>query len=99
MVRQALGWDLHRRFSKVSLWEQPDPGQPQELKVVRRVRLEHADREAMVRWLSHVPSGTPVAMEGSFGWQWVADLLAELGLEPHLGHPRGPRAEHGVDSW
>ena len=26
-------------------------------------------------------------MEGSFGWPWIADLLHELGLEPHLGHP------------
>ncbi len=87
MVRQALGWDLHRRFSKVTLMEQPDPQQPQELKVVRRTRLEHADRAAMRDWLNQVPPGTPVAMEGSFGWQWVADLLAELGFEPHLGHP------------
>jgi len=87
MVRQALGWDLHRRFSKVTLLEQPDPQRPQELKVVRRTRLEHADREAMRAWLDQVPPGTPVAMEGAFGWQWVADLLAELGFEPHLGHP------------
>jgi transposase len=34
-----------------------------------------------------LPSGTPVAMEGAFGWPWVADLLAELGLNPYLGHP------------
>lgn len=26
-------------------------------------------------------------MEGSFGWPWIADLLHELGLDPHLGHP------------
>ena len=26
-------------------------------------------------------------MEGAFGWQWVADLQQELGLDPHLGHP------------
>jgi transposase len=28
-------------------------------------------------------------MEGAFGWQWVADFLAEVGLDPHLGHPPG----------
>jgi transposase len=87
MARQALGWDLHRRFSRVTLMEQPDPLQPQTLKVVRRERLEHHDRQAMRNWLNQVSPGTPVAMEGSFGWQWVADLLAELGFEPHLGHP------------
>jgi transposase len=26
-------------------------------------------------------------MEDACGWQWMADLLAELGFEPHLGHP------------
>jgi transposase len=51
------------------------------------MRLEHADREAMRKQLEQLPPGTPVAMEGAFGWPWIADLLEELGLEPHLGHP------------
>lgn len=87
MSRQAIGWDLHRRFSKVTLMEQADPQDPQTLKVVRRARLEHHDRQAMQAWLEQAPSGTPVAMEGAFGWPWVADLLTELGFQPHLGHP------------
>ena len=41
----------------------------------------------MRRWLSRVPKGTPVALEAAYGWPWVADLLEEMGLEPHLGHP------------
>jgi transposase len=41
----------------------------------------------MRRWLSDLAPGTPIAMEGAFGWPWVADLLTELGFEPHLGHP------------
>jgi transposase len=28
-----------------------------------------------------------VALEAAFGWPWIADLLEEVGLEPHLGHP------------
>lgn len=87
MARFALGWDLHRRFSSVSLVEQPDSNAPQRFRVVRRCKLQHADRQAMRQWLADVPPGTPVAMKGSFGWQWVADLLIEAGLEPHLGHP------------
>jgi transposase len=79
--------DLHRRFSKVSLVEQVDLTQPDQLRVVRRARLEHDDPVAMRAWLAELPPGTPVAMEGAFGWPWVADLVAELGLEPHLGHP------------
>lgn len=87
MCRSAVGWDLHRRFSTVSFVEQPDAENPELFRVVRRARLEHADREAMRAWLAQLPPGTPVAMEGAFGWPWVADLLAELGLDPHLGHP------------
>src|SRR6186713_1028228 len=83
-VRTALGWDLHRRFSTVSQVEQHAPG---EFRVIKRARLEHADREAMRAWLAQLPPGTPVALEGAFGWPWVADLLTELGLDPYLGHP------------
>jgi transposase len=92
MCRTALGWDLHRRFSKVSLVEQPNPQTPEVVRVVRRARLEHDDRDGLRAWLAELPAGTPVALEGAFGWPWVADLLSELGLDPHLGHPPGLRA-------
>src|SRR5215472_6495103 len=58
-----------------------------ELCVVRRVRLDHRDHEAMQREVSQIPAGTAIAMEGSYGWPWIADLLQALHLEPHLGHP------------
>ena len=84
MNAMALGWDVHRKFSKVSLQEMTAEGQ---IHVVERARLEHGDREAMRQWLDRVPAGTPVALEAAFGWPWIADLLEEVGLEPHLGHP------------
>ena len=84
MSTLALGWDVHRKFSKVSLQEMTSEGQ---IHVVERARLEHYDRQAMRQWLSRVPAGTPVALEAAFGWPWIADLLEEVGLEPHLGHP------------
>lgn len=87
MSRSALGWDLHRRFSTVSFVEQPSAESPDVFHVIRRARLDHSDRDAMRAWLAQLPPGTPVAMEGAFGWPWVADLLVELGLDPHLGHP------------
>jgi transposase len=80
----ALGWDVHRKFSKVSLQEMTGEGQ---IQVIERARLEHRDQEAMRQWLERVPAGTPVALEAAFGWPWIADLLEEVGLEPHLGHP------------
>jgi transposase len=84
MNPQALGWDIHRKFSKVSLMEKTAEG---EIQVKERARLEHIDRDAMRQWLGRVPQGTPVAMEAAFGWPWIADLLEELGLDPRLGHP------------
>lgn len=83
MCHTAVGWDLHRKFSQVSVMEMVDGS----IRVRRRQRLDHADRQAMRDWLKQLPPGTPVAMEGAFGWPWVADLLSETGLEPHLGHP------------
>jgi transposase len=84
MSTLAVGWDLHRKFSQVSLMRRSENG---EIRVEQRARLEHADRAAMQQWLQRLPAATPVAMEGAFGWPWVADLLDEFGLEPHLGHP------------
>jgi len=80
----ALGWDNHRMHSKVSLEEMTSEGK---IGVVERARLEHCDRQAMRHWLARVPPGTPVALEAAFGWPWIADLLEEVGLEPHLAHP------------
>jgi transposase len=85
MSQVAVGWDLHRKFSQVSVLRREDGG---EIRVVERARLEHEDdRQSLREWLACLPAGTPIAMEGAFGWQWVADLQQELGLEPHLGHP------------
>jgi transposase len=84
MNARALGWDIHRKFSQVSVPELGDDG---ELRVLERRRLNHDDRESMRRFLAAQPRGTPVAMEGAFGWPWIADLVQECGLEPHLGHP------------
>jgi len=80
----AVGWDIHRKFSQLSVVQRSEQG---EIQVVKRIRLEHADRPGMRAALSQLPPGTPVAMEGAFGWPWIADLLDELGLDPHLGHP------------
>jgi transposase len=79
-----VGWDIHRKFSQLSVVQRSEQG---EIRVVKRMRLEHADRPAMRAELTKLPPGTPVAMEGAFGWPWIADLLEELGLDPHLGHP------------
>jgi transposase len=85
----ALGWDNHRKFSKVSVMEQTPDG---EIRVVERARLEHNNKPAMRAWLLHLDPEIPVALEATFGWPWVADLLEELGHPVHLGHPPVIRA-------
>ena len=89
MNPRALGWDNHRRFSKVSVMEQAAEG---EIHAAERARLDHGDKEAMRAWLSRLDPEIPVALEATFGWPWVADLLEELGHPVHLGHPPVIRA-------
>ncbi len=84
MSTLAVGWDVHRKFSQVSLQQREADG---EIRVVKRARFEHADRDCMRAWLRELPARTPVALEAAFGWPWIADLLDELQLDPHLGHP------------
>jgi len=76
-----MGLDTHRTFSKVAARD----GQG---KVVRRQRLDHADRQALRRRLGDWPKGTPVVLEGTFGWEWLSDELQAAGLEPHLASSR-----------
>ncbi len=89
MNPRALGWDIHRKFSKVSLMEISTEG---EIHAVQRARLEHDDQEGMRRWLARLGPEIPVAVEAAFGWPWVADLLEALGHPVHLGHPPAIRA-------
>ena len=76
-----VGWDCHRRFSQVALRSGSGA-------IVERRRIEHADRERMRAVLCSWPRGTPVTLEGTFGWSWVSDELAQAGLEPHLASSR-----------
>jgi transposase len=63
-----------------------------DIRAVERARLEHDDKQAMRAWLSHLDPEIPVALEATFGWPWVADLLEELGHPVHLAHPPVVRA-------
>lgn len=73
------GMDVHYKFSNVTFRDSAG-------KVVCRERLDHCDREALVRRLVGWPRGVPIAMEGSFGWGWIADLMIEQGLNPQLAN-------------
>src|SRR6266516_2448638 len=74
-----VGMDVHRKRSQVALLDEHGaqlanrnlPNDPAEL----------------VPILGTLAPRTPVAFEAAYGWGWLADLLDELGLEPHLVHP------------
>ena len=76
-----VGLDSHRRFSRLS-------GRDADGRVVWRERLEHGDRAVMRTRLARLPAGTPVVLESSFGWGWLADELQSAGLVPRLAHTR-----------
>lgn len=72
-----MGLDAHRTFSKVT-------GRDAEGRVVCRMRIDHRDRHLLREDLGLWPKGTPVILEGTFGWGWLSEALEEAGLEPHL---------------
>ena len=77
----GIGLDSHRTFSSVS-------ARGVDGKIVWRKRLEHADRGPLREELRTWPEGTPVVLEGTFGWGWLSDELSAAGLEPHLASSR-----------
>ena len=72
-----VGMDIHKQFSRVTACDANG-------KVVFRQRLEHADRAALRGEFGRWPAGTPVILEGTFGWGWMSDELLACGLKPHL---------------
>ena len=77
----GIGLDSHRTFSSVT-------ARGAEGKIVWRKRLEHGDRGPLREELRTWPEGTPVVLEGTFGWGWLSDELSAAGLEPHLASSR-----------
>jgi transposase len=78
-----VGIDLHRRRSFVTAITQDG-----EISLQRRIAN---DREAFLELLGD-PEGTHVALEATYGWEWLADLLEDAGYELHLAHPLRTRA-------
>jgi transposase len=76
-----VGLDNHRNFSRLT-------GRDSSGKIVVRMRLEHKDRQALREDLRCLPAGTPVVLEGTFGWGWMSDDLKACDLDPHLASSR-----------
>jgi transposase len=76
-----VGLDNHKNFSRLT-------GRDSTGKIVFRQRLEHKDRRGLREDLRHLPEGTPVVLEGTFGWGWMSDELKACKLDPHLASSR-----------
>jgi transposase len=78
-----VGIDLHRRRSQIAVIDEHG-----ELTLSKRVPT---GRETIVELLGE-PEGTHVALEATYGWEWLAELLEEAGYGVHLAHPLRTRA-------
>lgn len=76
-----IGCDVHRKFSIAT-------ARDGENRIVWRERLEHTDRAELREHLRRWPKGTPVILEGTFGWGWLSDEVTAAGLDPHLASSR-----------
>ena len=78
-----VGIDLHRRRSQIAIIDEHG-----ELIVQKRIPT---GRET-IRELLGDPAGTHVALEATYGWEWLAELLEDAGFDVHLAHPLRTRA-------
>jgi transposase len=79
-----VGIDLHRNRSQIAVLDE----QGSEL-LSRRIANE-PDR--FLQLLHPLGDGVQVALEATYGWEWLADLLEEAGYELHLAHPLRTKA-------
>ena len=78
-----VGVDLHRRRSQIAIIDEHG-----ELTLSRRI----VNDPGTFKELLGDPDGTHVALEATYGWEWLADLLEEAGYGVHLAHPLRTRA-------
>ena len=78
-----VGIDLHRRRSQIAIIDQDG-----ELTVSKRIPTVG---ETITELLGD-PQGTHVALEATYGWEWLAELLQDAGFDVHLAHPLRTRA-------
>ena len=78
-----VGIDLHRRRSQIAIIDEHG-----ELTLQKRIAT---GRETILELLGD-PDGTHVALEATYGWEWLAELLEDAGFDVHLAHPLRTRA-------
>lgn len=80
-----VGIDPHRKRSHIAVIDEQG-----ELTVSRRIVN---DRDTFLEQLGDPQDAeTHVALEATYGWEWLAELLEEAGYDLHLAHPLRTRA-------
>ena len=86
MERQYVGIDLHRRRSVIV--RRTAAGE-----TLETVRIAN-DPLTLAEQLAKAGPEPEVVLEATYGWYWVADLLADMGANVHLAHPLGNNWGH-----
>ena len=80
----SVGIDLHRKRSFIAVID--DHG---ELALSRRIVN---DRETFLELLGGLEGESQIAVEATYGWEWLAELLEDAGYDMHLANPLPTRA-------
>jgi transposase len=80
----SVGIDLHRKRSHVAALDERGV----ELFSRRIVN----DCDTFVALLGELDGESKIALEATYGWEWLADLLEDHGNELHLAHPLRTKA-------
>jgi transposase len=80
----SVGIDLHRKRSQIAALDEHGG----EL-FSRRIAN---DPDTFVALLGELDGESKIALEATYGWEWLADLLEDHGYELHLAHPLRTKA-------
>src|ERR1700691_4324433 len=80
----SVGIDLHRHGSHI-----PVIDELAELSLSKRIVN---DRETFLELLGDLDGESQIAVEATYGWEWLAELLEDSGYDFHLAHPLRTRA-------
>jgi transposase len=80
----SVGIDLHRSRSHLAVID--DRG---EVLLSRRIANDPA---TFLELLAEIDGSCRIALEATYGWEWLADVLGEAGYELHLAHPLRTKA-------
>ena len=80
----SVGIDLHRNRSHIAVIDEHG-----ELTLSKRIVN---GRETFLELLDSLEGESQIAVEATYGWEWLAELLEDAGYDIHLAHPLRTRA-------